>query len=135
MKILKQQTIEWENTCGALYNPKVLSAAVLWFAQEPVARLKKVFLYGRYPAVSIRKHKLHIHRLISSYLWKGLPKGAYVHHIDGNKLNALQENLGLMSASAHQRLTNLGRKQSPQHITKRISAMRKTRYENKELLK
>jgi uncharacterized phage protein (TIGR01671 family) len=40
----------------------------------------------------------------------------------------------LKSASQHQRITNKGRKQSPDHIAKRTASMRRTRYENPELL-
>lgn len=134
MIVCEQKPIVLVNTCGAIYNEELLKKAMLWFASEPMQQTKKVFMYGKYPAVAIRKHKLHIHRLIASYLWGGLPKESYIHHIDENKLNASQENLGLMSVSDHQRITNKGRKQSPEHVAKRTTSMKKTRYENPELI-
>lgn len=121
MKPLIQRPIKLVNTCEAVYKEDLLIKAMLWFASDPMEQNKKVFMFGKYPAVSIGKKKLHIHRLIASFLWGGLPRNSYVHHIDENKLNALQDNLGLMSASDHQRLTNRGRKQTKEWIEKRIT--------------
>lgn len=47
-------------------------------------------MFGNYPAVTIFKEKIHIHRLLMMY-WNGirkLDKNTYVHHINENKLNA-----------------------------------------------
>ena len=141
MKINKQKPIEFINNCNCEVDISDLMRAILWFANgKPVARFKTIFIYGRYPAVSIYEQKIHIHRLLWMWLHnRKLDRDEYVHHLDGNKLNARTINLHLMSASEHQRKVNKGRKQTPEHITKRIDATTKTRYghsiyENSELL-
>lgn len=135
MKILKQKPIELVNTCGAIYDERALIAAMLWFAADPMEQKKKVFMYGRYAAVAIGHHKLHIHRLLMTHKLGGIKKGDYVHHKNENRLDNRIKNLEVMSASEHQRITNKGRKQLPEHVAKRTASMKKTRYENPELLR
>ena len=55
-------------------------------------------------------------------------RNEYVHHINGNKLDFRLENLELIQPSKHQSLTNKGRKQTKEHIMKRINAVSMTRY-------
>ena len=142
MIINEQKPIEIINECNAIFEEQYLISAILWFANNRnVARQKTVFMYGRYPAVSIYEQKIHIHRLL--WMWfhqRELDCNEYIHHKDYNPLNALIANLQLQSASEHQSNTNRGRKQSPKHIARRIDATTKTRYghsiyEHKELLK
>ena len=73
-------------------------------------------MHGEYPAVSIIKDKIHIHRLLMMY-WIGtdLPKCYFVHHIDGNKLNATKENLSLVFNSKHQSYHNKGKTITNEH--------------------
>lgn len=67
-------------------------------------------MYGLYPAVSLGKQKIHIHRLLMMYRLNGrLPKEYVVHHEDGNRLNALIDNLSLVYLSRHQSNHNKGR--------------------------
>ncbi len=141
MKINKQKPIEFTNNCGCSIDISALTKAVLWFANgRPVARFKTIFLYGCYPAVSIYEQKIHVHRLLLMWLYgRELDRYEYAHHLDGDKLNARISNLRVMSASEHQRKVNKGRKQTPEHIAKRINATTKTRYghslyENPDLL-
>ena len=143
MKILKQKPIVLLNDCNAVYDNDLLIEAMLWFASDPMEKTKKVFMYGRYPAVAIGKHKLHIHRLIVAYENDGLGPQFYVHHKDGNRLNAERKNLEIMRADEHQSITNKGRKQSPEWIKKRIAKTADAKrgkkypkkvYENPELL-
>lgn len=128
MTINYQRPISIENTCSAIYDEQILKEAIFWFTRRPIAQKKKVFMHGKYPAVSIGNYKLHIHRLICEHISGPLRRSDYVHHIDGNKLNNLTENLQIMDASEHQRMTNKGRKQSPEHVAKRADATTKTRY-------
>lgn len=135
--MLKQKPITLVNECGAIYSEKKLIAAMLWVAQDPMKSRKKVFMYGRYPAVSVGRNKYHIHRLLIAYENDGLGNQFYVHHKDGNRLNATRKNLEIMRASEHQSITNKGRKQSPEWINKRLTNSWKTRrkiYENPNLL-
>lgn len=138
MIVTSQKPITLVNTCGAIYDEQLLIEAMLWFTTEPMVATKKVFMYGKYPAVAIHRHKLHIHRLIMAYLNNGLPRSTYVNHKDENKLNSSVDNLELLDASTHQRLTNLGRKQTKEWVAKRLANSWKTRkaiYENGDLLK
>ena len=84
---------------------------MLWYQDKPTSRLKHIYMFGNYPAVTIFKEKIHIHRLLMMY-WNGirkLDKNTYVHHIDENKLNASKDNLMFINASLHQSKHNKGK--------------------------
>lgn len=135
MKITAQKHIEFNSPIEVLYDPSELRKAILWYTDKPTARLKHVFLYGKYYAVSIYDQKIHIHRLLMMYwIKRELQTNEYVHHKNENKFNNHKYNLEILPASVHQSITNKGRKQSPEHVAKRTSSMKKTRYENPELL-
>ena len=105
-----QRKIQFHNDCGALVNYEELEKAVLWYAPHPVVSNKHIYKYGEYPAVSIGKQKVHIHRLLMMY-WCGyiFPSDIYVHHIDENKLNATKSNLAIIPCREHQRYHNKGK--------------------------
>jgi len=117
-----------------------LRDAIHWYAQRGVAPTKRVFMYGRYPAVSIYDKKIHIHRLLMMYYEeRDLERSEYVHHIDGNPLNALPDNLEIQSAPKHQSQANKGIPHTNEHRRNAANAMCLARYghsiyENKELL-
>ena len=99
-----QNPIFFINDCNALVDYKELENAVLLYAKTPVASKKHIYMHGKYPAVSIHKKKIHIHRLLMMYWLNGdLPNNYFVHHIDENKLNAAQDNLALVFCTTHQR--------------------------------
>lgn len=108
--IKEQKQICFINDCGALVNYNELTNAVLWYTKTPVMSEKHIYMHGKYPAVSIHKEKIHIHRLLMMY-WMGgnLPRDYFVHHIDENKLNATKANLSLVFFSTHQSCHNKGR--------------------------
>lgn len=137
----KQPRIVWVNNAKATFDPDLLEKAILWWADgRNTMSTKVVGMYGEYPCVAIYHEKIHIHRLIKGYLaGRKLATDEYVNHIDENKLNASENNLELLSSTEHQRMTNLGRKQTATQVAKRIDATTKTRYghsiyENPELL-
>jgi len=102
MKVNKQKPIEFVNQCGCIVDYQELKKAILWFTDKPVARLKTIYLHGRYPAVSIYEKKLHVHRLLMMYwLRRDFDRNEHVHHIDGNKMNALRSNLKVIFAKYH----------------------------------
>lgn len=120
---------EFRNKANAIFDESVLTSALLWLEPKPKRQIKTITMYGRYPAVSVGKEKIHIHRLIMSYLVnRKLDTREYVNHIDGNRLHALAGNLEILTPEQHQSLTNKGRKQTPEHIAKRADATTKTRY-------
>ena len=128
MRVNKQKQITLINNCGAIYDEEILKEAILNYTEKPVVRLKKIFMYGRYPAVSIYLEKIHLHRLIAILLYgeRAYDKKLCVHHIDGNKMNSLTNNIGLMEISKHQSIHNIGKKISEIHKGK-ISAYNKER--------
>jgi len=98
-----QRSIKLINDCDALYDETELINAMLWYSKKPLISVKKVSMHGEYPAVSIGKEKIHIHRLLMMYRIKTeLPKGYYVHHEDQNRLNNAKENLSLVYGTTHQ---------------------------------
>lgn len=122
MIIKKQKPIDFNSPADLLFDREDLKKAIMWYSDKPVARLKHVFLYGNYYAVSIYEQKIHIHRLLMTYwLKRDLQTNEYVHHKNGNKMNNLKENLEIMLAPLHQSITNKGRKQTPEWIKKRIT--------------
>lgn len=123
---------------------RTLKEAILWYSDKPVARRKKVFMHGRYFAVSMQGKKIHVHRLVMMYkLKRKLLRGEYVHHKNGDTRDNKLSNLKVMTASKHQSITNKGRKQSPEWIKDRITKMADSKrgkkypkkiYENPNLL-
>ena len=108
--IRTQKPITFKNICGAIVDFKELAKAILWYSDRPVCSIKKIYMHGKYPAVSIGKQKVHIHRLLMMY-WCGniFPSDIYVHHIDENKLNATKSNLAIIPCSEHQKYHNKGK--------------------------
>lgn len=127
MIVKTQKEIKLVNTCGAILRTTDLEGAILWYTKliyggKPVSSNKKVFMWGRYPAVAIHQSKIHVHRLLYSYWNNWIYKAdEYVHHKNENRLDNRRENLELMKASEHQSITNKGRKQTKEWIEKRIT--------------
>src|SRR5690606_22109867 len=121
-----QKQIEFINKCNCIVDYSDLEKAILWYTNKPVARLKTIYLQGQYPAVSIHKEKIHVHRLLMMY-WeqRKLRSEEHVHHKDGNRLNALRENLEILDASEHLSLHNKGKKLTKSHKNKISNANRK----------
>lgn len=111
MIVNNQKKIEFINDCNCMVNYNELEKAIIWYQDRPTTRLRHIYLFGNYPAITIHKEKIHIHRLLMMY-WNNIKKinrNIYVHHIDGNKLNALKDNLEFIEASKHQSQHNKGR--------------------------
>jgi hypothetical protein len=126
MIVKEQKKIQFINDCGCLVDEPELAKAIQWYSDKPVARLKHIYIHGAYPAISIYKEKLHIHRLLMMY-WENrvLNPTEYVHHCDGNKLNALKDNLSIIEQGRHQSLHNSGKSLSLSHRQKLSEANRK----------
>lgn len=97
-----QKKIIWDNKCGCIVDLDLLGKAVLWYSNSPVAERKSIYMYGKYAAVSIGKRKIHVHRLLMSYLIGFIiPTELSVHHLDENKMNDGIENLAIMVSCYH----------------------------------
>lgn len=103
----EKKDIVFKNDCNAIYDDKTLRNATCWYSHKPVCRIKHVYMYGEYPAVSIYDKKIHIHRLLKMYeLGTDIDKDLYVHHKNGNKLDSSLDNLEMISKSEHQKIHN-----------------------------
>ena len=145
MKITHQKEIEVVNNCEAIFDEEELKAAMLWYADKPIARKKNVYMHGMYPCVSIYFQKIHIHRLLMNYWTQGdISSEMYVHHKNHDRRDARRENLELMDASKHQSLHNKGKKLSREHREaiseankgrKGMRLRRKYNFSNEEMMK
>jgi hypothetical protein len=126
VKVNEQKPIEFVNDCNARFDKQQLEAAVLWFQKEPTARLKHIYMHGRYPAVSIHNIKIHVHRLLAMFnAGEIIPSQFHIHHIDGDKLNASIDNLEVMPSYLHMQKTRKGVGLSEEHRKKISNANRK----------
>lgn len=97
-----QRKIEIINDCSAIVDYEELAKAILWYSSKPTVSKKHIFMFGNYPAVSIGKEKIHIHRLMMMYWLKcKIPREFAVHHINENKLDSRKENLSVVLNSTH----------------------------------
>jgi len=129
MRPLFQRKIKFENSCGCIVDFELLEKALLWYANgRTMKSLKKIFMYGKYPAVSCYNNKIHVHRLLMNYKYKRiLPRTLYVHHLDENKLNALENNLSVIEMSKHQSLHNSKKILTKSHKNKISEANKRRR--------
>lgn len=112
-----QKEINFINICNCQVDYELLKKAMLWYSVKPLYSRHTIFMYGKYPAISIYNKKIHIHRLLMMYKLKSnIDKNTYVHHIDKNKLNTNMDNLELINNKEHQSYHNKGKK-----INKRTS--------------
>ena len=102
LMVKNQRKIEFINNCCAVVDYDELEKAILWYSCKPTISKKHIFMYGNYPAVSIGKDKIHIHRLMMMY-WLDckIPREFSVHHINENKLDSRKENLAVVLNSSH----------------------------------
>lgn len=109
MTINKQKYIQFINDCGCIVDEGELRRAILWYQNAPTAQIKHIYMHGAYPAVSIHRKKLHVHRLLMLYWHNGVIGDKQIHHKNGNKKDSSMENLVLIDAGIHQSLHNKGK--------------------------
>ena len=123
MIVNEQKPIVFDNKCHAIFCADDLKEAILQKTTKPVCRVKAIYIYGHYPAISIHGEKYHIHRLIAEYKLGGaLGRSESAHHSDGNPLNALWENINIMRQGDHVRHHLAGKKQDPEFARRRTNA-------------
>lgn len=127
MIVKEKKDIIFRNDCKATFDENVLRNAICWYSSKPVCKIKHIFLYGKYPAVSIYDKKIHIHRLLKMYeVGTDIDSNQYIHHKDGDKLNALLDNLEIIDSHKHQSIHNKNKTLSEEH-RKKISLANKKR--------
>lgn len=57
MTVKIQKAIKFKNICNCKVDYKELEKAILWYAENPVQSIKKIYMHGNYPAVSVGKKK------------------------------------------------------------------------------
>jgi len=125
MTILRQRPLVFDNACGCVVDEEILARAMLAFTDKPLLSRKRIFMYGRYPAISIHGQKIHIHRLVAWYcLATSLVAHLVVHHRDGNPLNCAVANLAIITDSIHATNHLKGRSLSAAHKAKIAKANR-----------
>lgn len=85
-------------------------------------KVKKIFLYGNYAAVSIGRDKIHVHRLIGLYLIGRRRCNNHFHHINSNKMDNRSVNIACVEPQIHISRHNKGRKPSTNAIRQTIAA-------------
>lgn len=127
MIVKTQKPIQIVNSCGCAVNIEELIKSILWYSDKPVTQTKKIFMYGKYPAVAIYHEKIHVHRLLMMYwLKRKLTHSEYVHHDNENRFDATKNNLKLIKQSKHQSFHNKGKALTDIHRQK-ISQANKRR--------
>lgn len=130
--VKEQKKIEFINDCNANVDYKELESAILWYADKPTFSKKYIYMHGQYPAVSIGKEKIHIHRLLMSYwLNTRIPTEFSVYHIDEDRLNAAKENLSVILNSTHNSKHNKGKTVTPKML-ERILRMNHSRKDTRQ---
>jgi len=126
MKPKNQKKIVFENTCECIVDYELLEKAILWYSNDNVFSKRKIYMHGRYPAISIYKEKIHIHRIILMYLNKEkINRSIVCHHKNGDRKDCSINNIELMSSTLHAKHHNKGKKLSKIHKLKISEANRK----------
>ena len=61
----------------------------------------RIVLRNNYPTVCINRKRYYVHILIGELIYGRIRKGYVIHHKDKNKLNAMSDNLELMTNRKH----------------------------------
>ena len=70
----------------------------------------RIILRNGYPTVCINRQRYYVHILIGEFIYGKIRKGYVIHHKDKNKLNAMPDNLELMTNLRHSKIHGKERK-------------------------
>ena len=119
MIVKGQKPICFDNKCDCIVALSKLEEAILWYQDKPTASKKRIYMHGKYPAISIHNEKIHVHRLIMSFQeGRRLHSNEHVHHINHNKLDSRISNLEIIGASEHLSSHNKGKRLTQSHRDK-----------------
>ena len=103
----------FKNECSCIVDYELLYKAINNKCKSENCYFHNVYrivLKNGYPAVCINRKWFYVHILICECVNGGIRKGYIVHHKDKNKLNALLDNLELMTNLKHSKLHGMDRK-------------------------
>lgn len=117
--------VVFNNICGAIYDEDILRRALDYHNAIFSRHYVSIYLSSLgYPMIRFNLHSYRLHRIIGEYIFDDM-RGVYqYHHIDGNKLNTLSENLQQLTLSEHQILHGSNRYVS-QEQKQKLSMIRK----------
>ena len=115
MEALKKQLPKkhFNNECDCIVDYEMLYKAVDDKCRKLNCYLHneyRIILRNSYPAICINRQWHYVHILIGENVYGNIRKGYVIHHKDKNKLNAMPENLELMSALKHSKIHGNERK-------------------------
>ena len=65
-----QKRIEFINECNCIVDLNELEQAILWYQSKPTSSVKKIYLHGNCPAVSIHNQKNTYSQIVDAVLVK-----------------------------------------------------------------
>ncbi len=103
----------FKNECGCIVNYEMLYTAI-----NNKCKSKNCYCYDEYrivlrngyPTVCINRQRHYVHILIGESIYGKIRKGYVIHHKDKNKLNAMPDNLELMTNHKHLKIHGEERK-------------------------
>ena len=118
--------MNFENKCEAIFDKKDLEMAIREMCKQIGKKEKEryiIALHGGYPSVCIAHGHYRIHSLLGNFYYKN---HEVIHHMDGNKRNALKKNLIPMTNSEHAKIHHIVDYVSDEHkksFGKRVASM------------
>ena len=115
IKALEKQIAKnhFKNECGCIVDYKMLYKAIDNKCKELNCYLHteyRIILRNNYPTVCINRQRYYVHGIIGEYLYGKIRKGYVIHHKDKNKLNALADNLELLTNLKHSKIHGADKK-------------------------
>lgn len=99
-----RDSVYFENECACIVDYSLLRKAIDKKCKSKNCYLHdeyRIVLRNGYPAVCINRQWFYVHILVCEFVNGRIRKGYIVHHKDKNKLNALPNNLEIMSNLKH----------------------------------
>lgn len=107
------QKNHFKNECDCIVDYEILYKAIDNKCNSENCYLHneyRIVLRNGYPAVCINRQRYYVHILIGEIIYGKIQKGYVIHHKDKNKLNALPDNLELMTNLKHSKIHGKERK-------------------------
>ena len=110
-ELIDKTSIEFNDKCNCIFDYNMLCDSISLECKKRNCYVQKkynIYFHNGYPCISIGQSKTYVHILIGKLVYKRIRKGYVIHHKDFNKLNAMPDNLQLLTAKAHIKLHMTG---------------------------